>query len=219
MTTSIDAIGWPLARLGTLLVALAERNAVETERHAVAGAEPPTLAPGLDAARERDLLGRWLEHHASSLGLELEPTHVELGELARSLPRLGPALVLVRGESGELRVLALEPGRRRGHLRVLGPDLADHAIALEQLAACMSEPLLAPLRAGADAILSAAEIPSSRRERAREALLQRRAATAPIAGIWQVRLPPAARLATQLGRERVPSALAVTALEIGRAHV
>jgi ATP-binding cassette subfamily B protein len=219
MTTSIDAIGWPLARLGTLLVALAERNAVETERHAVAGAEPPTLAPGLDAARERDLLGRWLEHHASSLGLELEPTHVEFGELARSLPRLGPALVLVRGESGELRVLALEPGRRRGHLRVLGPDLADHAIALEQLAACMSEPLLAPLRAGADAILSAAEIPSSRRERAREALLQRRAATAPIAGIWQVRLPPAARLATQLGRERVPSALAVTALAHLAHHV
>lgn len=212
MTNSIDAIGWPLARLGTLLVALAERSAVETERHAVAGAEPPRIPAGLDAARERDLLGRWLEHHAASLGLELEPTHVELGELARSLPRLGPALVLVRGESGEPRVLALEQGRRRGYLRVLGPDLAHHAIALEQLAARMAEPLLEPLRAGAEAILTAAAIPAARRERAREALLHRRAATAPIAGIWQVRLPPSTPLLRQIGRERAPTALAITAL-------
>lgn len=209
----IDAIGWPIARLGTLLVALAERSAIATERHAVASAEPPALASD-DPQVERDELGRWLEHHGASLGLELEPIHVELGELARSLPRLGPALILVRGESGERRVLALEPeaGLPAGRLRVLGPDLAHHGIARDELAQRLAEPTLAPLQASAEAILEAAGIPPKRRARAREALLHRRASAAPIAGIWQLRLPPSAPLARQLGREQVGRSLAITAL-------
>lgn len=208
--TTIDDHGWPIAKLGTLLVALAERSAVESDRHAVAAAEPPVL--GEDPQVEREQLGRWLEHHGSSLGLELEPVHVELGELARCLPQLGPALVLVRGESGERRVLVLESGLRRGRLRVLGPDLGHHRLARATLIRRLTELTLAPLRAGVDPILVAAEVPAARRERARDALLQRRAAAVPIEGIWVVRLPPSAPILRQLAHERVGRALAITAL-------
>ncbi|MFV8749857.1 ATP-binding cassette domain-containing protein [Nannocystaceae bacterium ST9] len=207
-------LGWPIDRLGALLLALAERGSVEAERHAAASADPPILSD--DPQAERDQLGRWLEHHGAGLGLELEPIHVELGELARSLPQLGPALLLIHGSQhgsqGERRVLVIEPGLRAGRVRVLGPDLAHHGIAVAELVRRFAEPALAPLRASCESILAAAEVPASRRERALDALLLRRAATVPIAGIWQLRLPPAAPLARQLARARVGRSLAITAL-------
>jgi ATP-binding cassette subfamily B protein len=199
----LDVMGWPLDRLGTMLAAL-------TSGHAIANAEPPTLPE--DPRAEREVLGRWLEHHGAGLGLELEPIHVELGELARSLPRLGPALLLVHDPVDRRpRVLVLEPGVRAGHLRVLGPDLAHHRIAVDDVVTLLAEPVLAPLRAGCEPILDAAGVPQSRRDRARVALLHRRAAAAPLAGMWQLRLPPSAPIARQFAGERVGRSLAITA--------
>ncbi|HVH99085.1 MAG TPA: ABC transporter ATP-binding protein [Enhygromyxa sp.] len=199
----IERVGWPTDRLGAMLAALAP---MADERHAVAGAEPPK--PTDDVRATRDQLGRWLEHHAGELGLELEPIQVELGELERSLPRLGPALLLL-GDGDDRRVLVLERGGR-SHVRVIGPDLARHRVAVAELAQRLAEPITAPLKEGCDAILNAAEIPPARRERALQALLRRRAAMAPIEGIWQLRLPPEAPLARQLRGERVPRSLALT---------
>jgi ATP-binding cassette subfamily B protein len=198
-------VGWPIERLGAMLAALAPMS---DERHSVAGAAP-TLRTNSTRRELYDQLGRWLEHHAGELGVELEPIQVELGELEDSLPRLGPALLLV-GQSAEARrVLVLERGGRK-HVRVLGPDLVRHRVSVDALARMLAEPIVAPMRAGCDAILDAAQIPEARRERARQALLRRRAALDPIEGIWQLRLPPEAPLYRQLQGERVPRAAALT---------
>ncbi len=210
MSRSVADFGWPLERLGTMLIAVAERNSVETGLRAAVTAEPPILPD--DPQAEREQLGRWLEHQGAGLGLELEPIHVELGELARSLARMGPALVSIRDRLGARRMLIVEAGGRAGRLRVLGPDLVRHSIPIRDLVDLLAESTLAPLRAGCEQILAAAGVPESRRERARDALLHRRAAAAPIAGIWQVRLPPAANFSRQLGRARVGRSLAITAL-------
>jgi ATP-binding cassette subfamily B protein len=198
-------VGWPIERLGSMLAMLAP---VADRRHTIASAEPPRLSAAAKPQELRAQLGRWLEHHAAELGLELESIQVELGELERNLPQLGPALLLV-GDGDERRVLVLERGGRT-HVRVLGPDLNRHRLAVDELARHLVEPIVAPLRAGCEAILNSAKIPASRRERARDALLRRRAAISPIEGIWQLRLPPDAPLARQLRGEKVPRSLALT---------
>jgi len=208
--------GWPLERIGDALTALAQhRGFGEGAATLVVDPPPPITGAELDEdSRELDVLGAWLEHRSAVLGFEVEPTHVELGELERALPRLGPALVLVRDPAapGACSVVALARGTRSGRLRVLGPDLAIHTLACEQLARALGEARLAPHRSECDALLEAAEISDRRRARAREALLTRRLAATPIAGIWQLRLPPSTSLATQLREDGATRSLAISIL-------
>lgn len=206
--------GWPIERIGDALTALAQLRGFGEGASVLAVDPPPSITGSeLDGdSRELDALGAWLEHRSAMLGFEVEPTHVELGELERALPRLGPALVLIRdsADPGASCVVALARGARSGRLRVLGPDLAIHTLASGRLARALGEVRLAPHRAECDALLEAAEISGRRRARAREALLARRLATTPIAGIWQLRLPPSTSLAAQLREDGAGRSLAIS---------
>lgn len=216
---SIAEHGWPLERIGDALLALAQARGLGASVGFAAADPPPSFtaleldedSPGLDA------LGAWLEHRSAALGFEVEPTHVELGELEHALHRLGPALVLVRdpADPGACCVVALERGTRAGRLRVLGPDLRVHTLASDRLARALSEVRLASQRAECDALLGAAEISERRRVRAREALLVRRLAKTPISGIWQLRLPPGVPLVAQLREDGAGRSLVIAVL----AHV
>lgn len=202
---SAIAHGWPLDRLGAALAALAEAHGVAADP----GGASFMLA---DPVRETDdlaAIGAWLEHRASLLGAELEPTYVELGELERSLPRLGPALLLVRSEGQPSSVLALLPSVGPT-VRVLGPDLKTHRIGVGVLARALAESRSALRRKECEATLAAVNIPERRRAAATEALVRRRCAYLPIQGIWQLRLPPSAPLSAQLRRDGAARSLAIS---------
>lgn len=211
--------GWPLERIGDALTALAQA------RWSGAGppessADPPPRITGIGLeveSPELEALEAWLEHRGAALGLEIEPTHVEIGELAHVLHQLGPALVLVRDPTDPSAscVVAIVRGLRAGRLRVLGPDLATHALAGDRLVRALGEALIAPQRAECDALLEVVNIPVRRRARARDALIARRLAATPLAGIWQLRLPPSTKLTEQLREAGAARSLAISVL----AHV
>jgi ATP-binding cassette subfamily B protein len=202
---SIAAYGWPLDRLGSALAALAETHALAAEP----GGASFMLGDPLRETDDQDAIGAWLEHRASLLGAELEPTYVELGELERALPRLGPALLLIRTEGEPSRMLALLPGSG-STVRVLGPDLKHHRVGADDIARALVDSRLAARRSECETVLDAVKIPERRRAAAIEALLRRRCAAVPIRGIWQLRLPPSTSLGTQLRRDGATRSLAIS---------
>jgi ATP-binding cassette subfamily B protein len=205
---TLFAHAWPLDRLASALAALADSHGLVAEP----GGASFMLADPVRETDDFDAIGGWLEHRASLLGAELEPTFVELAELERVLPRLGPALLLIRSEGEPTRALALLPSTGWGsgsRLRVLGPDLKPHRIDGEALARSLAESRLAARRSECEAVLEAAQIPARRRVAATEALLRRRLASTPIHGIWQLRLPPSAPLGALLRHDGAGRSLTV----------
>jgi ATP-binding cassette subfamily B protein len=201
---SLTAHAWPLDRLGAALSALAESYGLIGEP----GGTSFMLADPVRETDDLDAIGAWLEHRAALFGAELEPTQLELDELERSLPRLGPALLLIRTDGEPTRALALLPGNG-SRLRVLGPDLKPHRVDVGALARSLVEVRLSARRAECEAVLESAQIPARRRAAATEALLRRSFAATTLHGIWQLRLPPSAPLATQLRRDGAGRSLAV----------
>jgi ATP-binding cassette subfamily B protein len=200
---NLTAHAWPLDRLAAALAALAESHGLIGEP----GGASFTLTDPVREADSVDAIGAWLEHRASLLGAELEPTHVQLLDLEHDLPRLGPALLLIRTEGEPTRVLALLPGNG-SRLRVLGPDQKSHRIDVDALARSLVEARLAARRPECEAVLESAGIPPRRRAAAIEALLRRSFGATPLHGIWQLRLPPSAPLGAQLHRDGAGRSLA-----------
>ena len=196
---------WPLDRLGAALSALAESHGLIGEP----GGASFMLADPLRETDDQAAIGAWLEHRAALLGAELEPTYVEVGELAHSLPRLGPAILLIRNEGEPTRALALLPSSGSS-VRVLGPDLKAHRIRVDVVARALAESRLATRRAECESVLAAVNIPERRRVAATEALLQRRCANLAVQGIWQLRLPPSAPLGAQLRRDGAARSLTIS---------
>jgi ATP-binding cassette subfamily B protein len=204
MTTDLAALGWPAARLGEALQALAQRSGL-----APAGAELPS-APG------RGPIGPWIEVAAGCVGFEaesIEPTHADVARIAG---HAGPALLRLPGD-GDATFLALMPGHRR-RATILGPDLAVHAVDPEAMQA-RSDALAAPVGGDLDALLDEAGMARRRRHRLRAALLRERRGTAPFAACWLLRLPPAANAWRQALEGALPHRLAglaaVRAVEYG----
>ena len=204
--------GWELARIGTALAALIRSEGLDQgERDLGFDDSPPQrLVEGTMTPSE---LGAWLEHQGGVFGCELEPSHIDVGELERSLPQIGPALLLVRGaEARDNRVIALGRTRSPRWLRVLGPDLVYHRVSTSALALALAEDVFVGQRDSCEAILEAAQIPARRRERAREALLHRRMAASTVDGIWQLRLPPSAAMGAQLRQDGALRSLVLSLL-------
>ena len=212
MTAPIYA--WPLERASTALAALVEASGLDLgARDAELGAEAPPIERTDKGGIDVDLLGAWLEHRGAALGCEIEPTHVQIGELDEALARFGPALLLIVPPGEEPVLVALCQGRAGARsVVVLGPDLKRHRVPVAELVRALAEPGLADKRGECSALLEAAQIPEQRRAAATEVLLRRRLATAYLRGIWQLRLPPSAAIGEQLRRDGVVRSLAVSTL-------
>lgn len=199
----LGASVWPLERAASAVVSVAAELGLDpVELASASRSQPPRSSVEGREGGEREL-GRWLELRASDYGVELEPVAIELGALEAGLARLGPALIWHDPAGGEPGLLVLD---RRG--RLIGPDLRRRRVALPQLAALLGEGLVGPVRADAEGLLVAAQVPARRRASLVDALVRRRLSTATVTGLWQARRPPTAAVAGQLREAGVGRSLA-----------
>ncbi len=183
----LPALAWAAPRFGEALEALARRRGL-LARPYEAPALPATLHAA-DAAR----IGTWLDQAAAHMSLEVEATSTTYDDLSRFVRGASPALLLLpqRTPDGNLQALALLRGGLR-RVTLLDSDLRPVRVPAAELAALLGAPLEAPLVAGIDATLAAANVPAERLEQARGAMLRQRLAGTPLRGGWLVRLAPGA---------------------------
>jgi ATP-binding cassette subfamily B protein len=141
-----------------------------------------------------------LEHAAAWLGVETEPVESAYEDVDALVSSMAPALVDVAGrgllavaKSSHRRSTLLLPDGRRAQV----PTSAVRAVLVGAL-----EEKRGPL---VDRILEEALVPSSRRPRARTALLGRALSLARVRGATLVRLPPGTAFAVQARAERLGS--------------
>jgi ATP-binding cassette subfamily B protein len=142
----------------------------------------------------------------SSARLEALVTEMSYVDFERQLPKIGPALLQVPGEDGFLAILAkstlLSPDQKKV---AMDPTTVRSALCFEMEAQVLKQ---------VQETLDRAEVPLSKQARAREAILRERFSSAPIRGIWLLRLPPSANFWLQLRQARVPQRL----VTLGGAH-
>jgi ATP-binding cassette subfamily B protein len=178
---------WPVSRLGEVLRAFAAVNGL---------ASPPT---GSGLQPPESFSPEWLETAAQSLGLEAQAVEIPYADLDRGLGALGPALLRVPTENGPC-FLALLPGKR---LHVLAPDLGKRRLSPSALRSALTARMETPLLAEIGQLLDRAEVASSDRAAALQAILRQRLSERRIGGIWLLRLPPSAGFRLQLKQARV----------------
>jgi ATP-binding cassette subfamily B protein len=194
----LDALSWPASQLGEALSALA--------RHS--GLRPAKLdLPEPDEAVSPEALDRWIGAAAAAMGLEAEPveaTYQEVGTLVRGA---GPALLRLPGEGSPRLLPLLATGRRTAV--VLGADHRLWRVPIPHLLDVLRREHDARLGPEIDHLLAEAEVPASRRARARRALLTERLASMPVGGCWILDLPPGGSFWAAARRARLPLNAAV----------
>ncbi len=187
MANLADSLLWPPSRLGEVAHAL------------LRAASPLVATPPPDA--DIDVLGRWLESAALTVGFEAQPAETTYADFESDFPNIGPAILHIPTNSGP-KFLAILPGSI-----LLTPDLKrtriDPAVIRAALCAAMEAPILREI----DETLHRAQIPPAKQARARDAILRERLGSKRIRGIWLLRLPPGANFRDQLRHARIPRRL------------
>jgi ATP-binding cassette subfamily B protein len=186
---------WPKSRLGEVAHAL------------LRAASPLVATPPPDA--DVDVLARWLESAALTLGFEAQPAETTYADFERDFRHMGPALLHVSTDSGPA-FLAILPDST-----LLTPDLKKTRVHPALIRAVLCAALEAPILHEIEETLDRAMIPPAKKARAREAILRERLGSHRIRGIWLLRLPPGANFWDQLRHARIPGRL----LALGGAHV
>jgi ATP-binding cassette subfamily B protein len=193
--TRLEAVSWPLSRLGEAIEALARRCGLFAG--SVQNLTPPlNLAPDNDEA-----VGRWIDAAAARLGIEAEPIEMPYGEVQR-LVAAGPALLRFPAKEGP-RFLALIR-RRRNAVIILGSDLAEHTVSAELIRSVLCEDLEASIAPTVDRALNEAGIAESDRGRVRAGILQERLTAVWLDGLWLLRLTPGASFWNQMSQAGLP---------------
>ncbi|HEY3216499.1 MAG TPA: ATP-binding cassette domain-containing protein [Candidatus Eisenbacteria bacterium] len=187
---SLAALAWPAARLGDAVGALATRSGL------AAGSTAAAAPPERVALAGDQVIGRWIEAVARSLGLEAEATDVSYAGLEEVLRGAGPGLLRMPGAGDGF--LALLGGSRSG-VRFLGPDGIVHRRTLRAVRDSLGRGLEAPIVLEVDQLLAEAGVVKGRRGRARAAILRERLADASLTVGWLLRSHPGAGFWQQLG--------------------
>ncbi|MGB6946552.1 MAG: hypothetical protein WBE37_29415, partial [Bryobacteraceae bacterium] len=187
MANLADSWLWPTSRLGEVAHAL------------LRAASPLVATPPPDA--DIDVLGRWLESAALTIGFEAQPAETTYADFGRDFPNIGPALLHVPTDSGP-KFLAILPGSI-----LLTPDLKKSRIDPAEIRAALCAAMEAPVLREIDETLLRAQIPPAKQTRARDAILRERLGAKRIRGIWLLRLPPGANFWDQLRHARIPRRL------------
>src|SRR4051812_46878788 len=109
---TLDALAWPVGRLGEVLAGLARLQGWRLRRP-----EAPVCPADLAYDRPEALHG-WLEAAAAWLGVEAEPVEVPYAEVASLISVAGPALLCLPGQEKPSFLAVL--GRRRRRVLLLG---------------------------------------------------------------------------------------------------
>lgn len=189
----LDALAWPLERAGEALTALAVQSGLQPSLRELGAPGPAVLADPDDAAVER-----WLAGAAAGLGLEAEAVDSDIAGIDDLLRAAAPAVLRV-GEGGRGLLLLLRGGRR--HLVLVAPDLRPRRVPLADVRRLVCEPVLAPRRGHAEALIDRTGLKGQRRERAVEALLRERLGVLRVGRAFVLRPSPAAPLLRLLRAE------------------
>jgi ATP-binding cassette, subfamily B, bacterial len=198
----IEALWWPVARLGEGLEALARFAGLSRGPAQALGAPPSGAADPAAEAR------RWIDWAGQQLGIEVVPIDAAVPELPALLHRAGPAVLPFEDARGLGFFLLLES--RRGRPRLLGPDLQARRCAIETLRAALCWHREAPLGPEMAALLEAAAVPSRRRAGVQAAMLRERLATERIGPCWMLRLPASTGFWRQLAQAHLPRRVGVS---------
>jgi ATP-binding cassette, subfamily B, bacterial len=182
---------WPGSRLGEALCLLTTGP--------IPNPQPPIPS-------SINLLGRWIESAALTLGFEAQPSETPYSDFERQLPHMGPALIHIPTDHGPT-FLALLPGSM-----LLTPDLKKVRVSPAAIRSALCSSMEAPVLLEIQETLHRAQIPPSKQSRARDALLRERLNSKRIRGIWLLRLPPGADFWKQMRHAHIPRRLLALSL-------
>jgi ATP-binding cassette, subfamily B, bacterial len=197
VTTWREVMGWPVARLGEALEALASHAGLAPRDVEV----PPVGTDVLDAVTRNGSFeaDAWIEQAAAWLGVEAEAVDAPWTDVAAMLAAAAPAIVwLPSSEGAPACLMLLVSTVKRASVGVLGPDLVVRSASLDALRAAMCDRLEAPLREGTRALLTAAKVSPRRFARAEAALTRQRLGGQRVYGCWLLRADPGEVLVRQL---------------------
>ena len=193
---ALDALAWPVERLGEAIMGLARLRGWRL-RSAAAPVCPAGLQHGNSEA-----LHVWLEAAATWLGVAAELVEVPYAEVERLVRGAGPALMRLPGREkpGFLALL----GSRRRHALLLGPDMVVHKVPAEVLCTAYCHDLDAPLVAEVEQALKAVGVSRRHWKRARRTMLGERLSGARLGNCWVLRLPADASFWQQMRQAHLP---------------
>ena len=191
---NIEALAWPLERLGEGLEVLARRARLGANSGFNEGAPALPASVQHGPAVER---ARWVSWACARLGVEAEAVDTAVPEIEALLRDGGPALLTLRLASGPHFVLLLG-GRGLGPrtVRVMGADLRVRRCPIDSLRSAICAPFELPLIPEIDRLLERAAVEPKRRARVRTLMLAERLAGERIDGCWILHQP-------QIGRAHV----------------
>lgn len=211
MSASLDALSFPLDRLGEAMEVLAHRSGLPVRRSETP-ITPPRLDRGGGADMDDEVLDRWTSVAADVLGVEAEPVQTSYSDVRHFLRSASPAILRLPGASPRFIAL-LRAGQRRA--RVLAPDGRVRSLSIEKLRAVLCAPAEMDATPRLTRVLDAAKVRRARYERALGALLAETLGPMPLRVGWLLRSAPRGSF---LERARRTGALSHAAMLIG-AHL
>lgn len=207
MTPDILSMAWPAVRLNEAAEILAQKAGFPLDIHLQAAPTPSMHK--LDGRTLED----WVEGAAGRLGLEVEAVSATYSDVGRMVHHAGPALLALPNhpQSGFLAIFKA----RRGRVSVITPELAVRHIRPAIIQATLTQEIEAPVADRVDRLLAATGVPSHRRARARQAILEEQLGEARIEGCWLLRQLPGANFWSQIRRARLPRYVAMLAAADG----
>ena len=196
---NLDALSWPVARLGEAIEGLGHRCGLSPR-----AVQTPVPPQDLDPDPHGVCLGRWLGLAATHFGLEAEPVEALHTEVESLLCHTNAVLLPLPG-AGELRFLALLGGPYM--VSVLAPTLSVHQVEITVIRTALFGELEARHVEGVDRVLNTVDISPRRRQRARAAILREQLGPRMRFCYWFLRLPPSASVWRQACQARLPRCL------------
>jgi ATP-binding cassette subfamily B protein len=195
-TNDMDALSWPLDRLGEALGALAHQLGLIPQPLDLP-VPPQQLRQG-----NRETIGRWIEAVADWLDIEAEPVEILYPQVEQVVQNIGPAILRLPGDD-EPRFLVLLKSKRRT-VTFLDADLAARDVRTEVIGATLRRQAEEPLIAEIDRVLDRARVSRRRQAKARAAILNERLSSARIGEGWLLRLLPGDSIWSQARQAGLP---------------
>ncbi len=199
---SIDEHTWPFSRMEEVLEILARKSALPFH--------PMNLSNRIILGTEKDPeeIKEKMNSIAACMGIEVEPLEVCYKTIEKLLPQAGPAIILLPAD-GDLRILALLPGRRkkRKTVLILEPSHKVFSMAFDVIQTALCQKVDLEYRSEVDRLLMEAQIPMLRHTKARKAILQQHLGALKIADGWLLRMPSQENFWQQIKQANIPKYL------------
>lgn len=184
---------WPADKIPQAVAALAAQAGVLAEAR-TATDNTAIIAP--EQLADATTLSSWVMYCADDVGAEAEPIILTYGELAEELRRSAPILLAVPARDPHQFVALLKLTRTTATL--ITPDGSQHNYPAADVLALFTASQEAQLTEGVDGLLAAIDVPSNRREAARQGIFNQRLYKRPVARGWRIQPNPGSNFWRQI---------------------